>query len=239
MGVLVSKGNLLELDCTFAYQRGFRLQAQLALPPGVTAICGPSGSGKTTLLSLIAGLLRPEAGTIRLHGATLFSRQPPLWVPPERRRIGILFQEDRLFPHMDVRTNVTFGQRQTPGGKTDRGQWRQWTEWLEIDTLLDRMPGSLSGGQRQRVALARAIVTQPRLLLLDEPLTAVEAPLRERIMRALTDQLQAEAVPTILVSHQAGFVRQFADRALTMENGRLPAVETAKKLASSLPDELT
>lgn len=207
----------LEFDCRHRYADGFELDARFTTNASVTALFGPSGSGKTTILSLIAGLLRPTAGAIRFGDRTFLDTKTGKFLPSERRRIGVLFQERRLFPHLTVRANVAYGARRREEGLAiDRA-----VEALEIGDLLDRYPRTLSGGQQQRVALARAIASAPEILLLDEPLTGVEAPLRDRIAEFLQRIVAELAVPTLLVTHHRELVDRVASRTIVVDEGRV------------------
>ena len=211
----MTDGPSLLFDCRHRYADGFRLDARFAIDGSVTALFGPSGSGKTTILSLIAGLLRPTSGTIRFAGRTFVDVEKGIFVPPERRGVGILFQERRLFPHLAVGRNIAYGARRRPGGiPIERA-----VAALEIGDLLDRYPRTLSGGQQQRVALARAIASNPDLLLLDEPLTGVEAPLRDRIAEFLERAIAEIAIPTLLVTHHRELVDRLASRTIRIEEG--------------------
>jgi molybdate transport system ATP-binding protein len=167
---------------------------------GLTAIVGPSGAGKTTLLHLVAGLLRPDAGTIVLGGDVLVDTAGGVFVPADRRRIGYVTQESRLFPHLTVRQNLAYGRWFTPAARR-RLTLDAVVDMLDLAALLARRPSRLSGGERQRVALGRALMTSPRLLLLDEPLAAVDVARRQDILPYL-DRLRRElALPTLYVTH--------------------------------------
>ncbi|HYZ62444.1 MAG TPA: ATP-binding cassette domain-containing protein, partial [Acetobacteraceae bacterium] len=163
---------MLEVRLQHAFP-GFRLEAEFTAPErGVTAVFGPSGCGKSTLLACVAGLLRPDAGRVALGGTPLLDSERGLFVPAERRRCGVVFQDARLFPHLSVETNLRYGLRRAqarPGPEL-----AEVVELLGIDRLLRRRPRALSGGERQRVALGRALLARPRLLLLDEPLASLD-----------------------------------------------------------------
>ncbi|HEV7278741.1 MAG TPA: ATP-binding cassette domain-containing protein [Pirellulaceae bacterium] len=210
---------LLEFACRHRYADGFELDARFATDASVTALFGTSGSGKTTILSLIAGLLRPTAGMIRFRDQAFVDTARNRFLPPERRRVGVLFQERRLFPHLTVRSNIAYGARRRQGGTPIDAT----IEALEIGDLLDRYPRTLSGGQQQRVALARAVASAPEILLLDEPLTGVEAPLRDRIADYLQQVIAQIAVPTLLVTHHRELVDRLAQRSVAIEAGRVVA----------------
>jgi molybdate transport system ATP-binding protein len=209
---------ILEFQCRHRYASGFSLDVQFEADGHVTALCGPSGSGKTTLLSLIAGLLKPDCGVIRLGDQVVTDTSAGVFLPPEHRRVGLLFQDHCLFPHLRVKANICYGARRR-AGKTiplDRV-----VETLELQKILERYPRSISGGEQQRVALARAIVCAPKILLLDEPLTAVEAALRERIASFITRVVREFQIPTLLVSHNRVLVDRLASRVILIEHGRI------------------
>ena len=199
-------------------QGDFRLTIAEHVETLVLALFGASGSGKTTVLESVAGLRRPESGRIEVEGRTLYSSKQNIDLAPRSRRIGYVPQDSVLFPHMNVRKNILYGADRGNGITLDRV-----LEILEIESLLDRPVASLSGGERQRVALARALMSSPRLLLLDEPLAAVDLELRRRIvpcLRRIRDEL---GVPMIYVSHDAAEIRTIADRAIVLDRGTVSA----------------
>src|ERR1700744_3218748 len=151
-----------------------KLQVQFQATNGATALFGPSGAGKTSVINMIAGLVRPDRGTITLDDTVLFDAAKGVNVPPHRRRIGYVFQEGRLFPHLSVRQNLDYGRRMS-GHPADPGEFDRIVTLLDIGFLLDRRARMLSGGERQRVAVGRALLMRPRLLLLDEPLASLDA----------------------------------------------------------------
>lgn len=191
----------LRVDVEFSYPQRFDLAVNFSAPSGsVTRLVGPSGSGKSTILSLIAGLKKPTAGSVSLDDEVLFSSEQSIDIAPWRRRVGLLFQNDTLFPHLSVKKNLLFGSKQkvpTP--------WmlESICEAFEIKELLDRKPPQLSGGQRDRVSLGRTLLSQPKVLLLDEPLNSVEANLRERIFDFVCDGATERGIPLVLVSHDS------------------------------------
>jgi molybdate transport system ATP-binding protein len=209
------------LSFEFEHVRGaFRLQAAATLAGGVTGICGPSGSGKSTLLALLAGLLRPQAGSLRIDDEVLVDSARRVFVPAWDRHFGLVFQDGQLFPHLTVRGNLLYGHdRLAPGA-------RHFTldtvlQLLEIGHLLDRRPTLLSGGERQRVALGRALLYSPRLLLLDEPLSALDERLKQQILPFLKRVKDETHIPMLYVTHARTEVDYLADRVLTMDQGRL------------------
>jgi molybdate transport system ATP-binding protein len=176
----------------------------------VLGLFGPSGAGKTTLLEAIAGIRKPARGEIVVGGVTLFSSSKRVDVPPRHRRIGYVPQDALLFPHMSVRGNLLFGAR------SSRLELASVVEMLEIASLLDRRPQGLSGGERQRVALGRALMTHPALLLMDEPLAAVDRERRERILPYVMRVRRELHVPLIYVTHDRNELDQIADRVLVL-----------------------
>jgi molybdate transport system ATP-binding protein len=200
----------------------FTIAAAFAAAGGATALFGASGAGKTSLINMIAGLLRPDRGRIALDGTTLFDDAARIDVPAWRRRIGCVFQEGRLFPHLSVRHNLDYG-RWMGRHAADPAAFAHVVELLDIGPLLDRRPGKLSGGERQRVAVGRALLMRPRLLLLDEPLASLDAARKGEILPYL-ERLRDEArVPIIYVSHDAAEVRRLATRVVMLEAGRVVA----------------
>ncbi|MEJ8563130.1 molybdenum ABC transporter ATP-binding protein [Yoonia sp. GPGPB17] len=190
----------------------FQLDVQFEAPRGVTAIFGRSGSGKTSLVNAVAGLLRPDAGRIAVGDAVLFDPETRTDLPPQKRRIGYVFQDARLFPHMTVMRNLGYG------GSHDA---ERVIDVLGLAQLLDRMPAKLSGGERQRVALGRALMCNPQLLLMDEPLAALDAPRKAEILpfiERLRDEVQ---VPMIYVSHDVSEVARLATTLVVIEGGRV------------------
>jgi molybdate transport system ATP-binding protein len=208
---------VIQLDFTLV-QGEFALEVHERLDGRVTALLGPSGSGKTTALDAIAGLRIPRTGRIVLGTRTLFASDTRVNLPPQARHVGYLTQDVALFPHMNVRRNVLYGRR--PGQKL---ALETVTRMLEISSLLDRPVARLSGGERQRVALARALMSAPELMLLDEPLAAVDVDLRHRILPYLERVRDELAVPIVYVTHARDEVLRLADRVVLLERGRVKA----------------
>ena len=209
---------MIQLDFTL-HQGAFSLEIDQQLTSGITALFGPSGAGKTTILDAIAGLRRPSRGVIAIGERVLFQtidKSRHIDLPPHQRHVGYVPQDVALFPHMNVRRNVLFGRR-----AGQRLELETVVTMLEIGDLLDRRVPDLSGGERQRVALARALMSAPELLLLDEPLAAVDVERRRRILPYVLRVRDELRIPVIYVSHDRDEVDRIANRVLVMENGRL------------------
>lgn len=217
--------NLLEFRCSLLYPSGFLLDAAFTSAAQVTALFGPSGSGKTSILSIIAGLRRPDAGLVRLGARTLFDSQRAIVIPPEERRVGYVFQDDLLFPHLTIRGNLLYGWRRRSRDAA-RLDIASVTHVLELDKVLERMPHTLSGGQRRRVAIGRALLCGPEVLLLDEPLAGLDEPLKLRVFDYVKRILSVSRVPTVYVTHDAADVRQLAEHVIVLQRGRVTATGT-------------
>ena len=204
---------MITLDFTLT-QGDFTLAVHDTLGEGITALFGPSGSGKTTTLDAIAGLRRPATGKILVGDRSLYDSSQGIDLPPHQRRVGYVPQDPALFPHLNVRRNVLYGRR--PG---QRLALDTVSRMLEVGTLLDRRVADLSGGERQRVALARALMSAPDLLLLDEPLAAVDVERRRRILPYLLRVRDDLKVPVVYVSHDRAEVDRLADRVIVLDNG--------------------
>jgi molybdate transport system ATP-binding protein len=201
----------------------FSLEVRAEVVPGeVLGVLGPNGAGKSTLLRSLAGLVPLTAGTIRLGDVVVDDAAADVWVPPERRPVGIVFQDYRLFPHLDVRDNVAFAPRSRGAGRAEsRRVAQRWVDRLDLGALASRRPGELSGGQAQRVALARALAAEPQLLLLDEPLAALDARTRLDVRSTLRQHLGDFAGPVLVVTHDPLDAMVLADRLLVIEGGRV------------------
>jgi len=201
----------------------FALAVRFAVAaPGVTALFGPSGAGKTSVIEAVAGHARPDRGLIRIAGETVFDSATGRFVAPRRRGIGYVFQEARLFPHLTVAGNLDFGARRAARPPEPRAR-AHLVEMLGIGPLLGRRPARLSGGERQRVALGRALLAGPRLLLLDEPLAALDAPRKGEILPYLERLRDEAALPILYVSHSLDEVTRLADEMVVMSTGRVRA----------------
>jgi molybdate transport system ATP-binding protein len=210
----------------------FSLEAAFESQGRVTGLFGASGSGKTSLVNMIAGLLRPDRGTISLDGDILDDTDKAVHVPAWRRRIGYVFQDARLFPHFDVAQNLDYGRRMNRVAD-DPAQRQRVIDLLDIGHLLDRRPGKLSGGERQRVALGRALLSKPRLLLLDEPLGALDEGRRAEILPYLVRLRDEARIPMVYVSHDPAELRQLATQIVLLKNGRVTSFGGVKVLSGS------
>jgi molybdate transport system ATP-binding protein len=208
----------LQLDMTFA-----------AATPGVTVLFGPSGAGKSTIVSAAAGLLRPDACRIVVDEQVLADTAAGVWLPPERRRMGLVFQDARLFPHMSVGTNLRFGLRRAARARV---QFDEVVELLGIGGLLTRRPHTLSGGERQRVAIGRALLAQPHMLLMDEPLASLDQARKSEIMPYLTRLKTALKLPILYVTHALDEVTQIADSIVLVDAGRVVASGLLSEIAA-------
>lgn len=216
----------------------FSLTASFDSAGGVTALFGPSGAGKTTLANIIAGLITPDRGRIVLDDTALFDSDRRINVPAHRRRIGYVFQEGRLFPHLSVAANLDYGRRMSSLAP-DAAELKRIADLLDIGHLLARRPGKLSGGERQRVAVGRALLMRPRLLLLDEPLASLDAARKREILPYLKRLRDEARVPMIYVSHHAGELRRIARGVVRLDAGRVSAVGGLELLDEADADALT
>jgi molybdate transport system ATP-binding protein len=205
------------------------IEASFASEGRVTGLFGASGAGKTSLINMIAGLSRPDRGFIAVDDEMLDDTVARIHVPAYRRRIGYVFQDLRLFPHLDVRANLDYGRRMNRLAD-DAVERKRVTDLLDIGHLLDRRPGRLSGGERQRVALGRALLSQPRLLLLDEPLGSLDEERKDEILPYLVRLRDEAGIPMVYVSHDASEMRQLASRIVMLQRGRVTALGGAEVL---------
>jgi molybdate transport system ATP-binding protein len=212
----------LEVDVDHARET-FHLSARFSAAPGLTALFGRSGSGKTTLVDIVGGLIRPDRGKIAVDGQVLVDTERGLFVPKHRRRIGYVFQESRLFPHLSVRSNLLYG-RWFAGDGGAAADLASVVELLGIGRLLERRPESLSGGEKQRVAIGRALLAHPRLVLMDEPLASLDEARRAEILPYI-ERLRDEAgVPILYVSHSVAEVARLATTVVILTEGKVTAV---------------
>jgi molybdate transport system ATP-binding protein len=208
--------------------RSFRLELSLAVAAETVAIVGPSGAGKSTVLRAIAGLLTPQQGRVALDDDVWFDREQGIDLAPEDRSVGMVFQQYALFPHLSVRKNVEFG---------GKGRAEAMLERFGIAHLAKARPPQLSGGERQRVALARALARGPRVLLLDEPLSALDPHTRDVVREELMGHLGELALPTLLVTHDVADAIALADRVGVIRDGRIIQLGTPAELAAAPADE--
>jgi molybdate transport system ATP-binding protein len=228
----------LLIDVVRRFGRGPVVRARLALPIGavsITVLFGPSGSGKTTVLRALAGLDRPEEGVITFGGETWFDAARGVCLPPQARGVGLLFQEYALFPHLSVRANVGYGLHRLPAAAR-AARVAELAGRFGVADLLDRRPAQLSGGQKQRVALARALAPRPRLLLLDEPLSALDAPTREALRGELRHLLEQAGVPAIVVTHDRVEALALGDRLAVLAGGAVRQVGPVHEVFSEPAD---
>lgn len=202
---------------------GFELNVAIDVAtPGIVALFGRSGCGKTTLINIAAGLLKAEAALVEVDGVVLEDSSTAVRLPPEQRRIGYVFQESRLFPHLNVMSNLRYGERRAPANDRRIGVDKV-VDLLDLRALLQRRPHALSGGERQRVALGRALLSQPRLLLLDEPLASLDAARRDEVLPYLETLRDEFALPIVYVSHQFDEVLRLASHVVLLDRGQVTA----------------
>lgn len=211
-----------------------RISVDVHIAPGETlAVLGPNGAGKTSLLRVISGLLPLTDGVVRLDGRILDEPATGVWVPPEDRSIGVVFQDLLLFPDLSVLDNVAFGPRaQGASTRSARASANEWLDRLGLASLREARVGRLSGGEGQRVALARALAANPRAVLLDEPLAALDADVRMQVRRELRDHLGAHEGPRILISHDPLDAAVLADRVVVLEDGQVTAAGALRDLVA-------
>ncbi|WP_431284551.1 molybdenum ABC transporter ATP-binding protein [Humitalea sp. 24SJ18S-53] len=224
---------MLEVALRHRFGRdGFAIDAAFTAPEvGVTALFGPSGCGKSTILAAVAGLLQPHEGRVAVDGGVVLDTARGISVAAEHRRFAVVFQEARLFPHLSVDTNLRYGLRRAPRDATGPG-FEEVVALLGIAPLLARRPGRLSGGERQRVALGRALLARPRLLLMDEPLAALDAGRRGDVLPFLARLRDAARIPILYVTHALDEVDALADRLVLLDAGRVLAEGAVEQLAA-------
>ncbi|OAN48038.1 molybdenum ABC transporter ATP-binding protein [Paramagnetospirillum marisnigri] len=212
-------------------QGDFQMDVKLAAGPGVTALYGRSGSGKTSVINMVAGLARPDSGRISVDGRVLFDSESGIDLAPEQRRLGYVFQDHRLFPHLSVRGNLEFGRNRVPVAERTV-DFHQVVEVLGVGHLLDRRPSLLSGGEKQRVAIGRALLASPRILLMDEPLASLDSARKAELLPFISALAGEFAIPILYVSHAMDEVLRLADTLVLMDQGRVAAAGPLEQLMS-------
>jgi molybdate transport system ATP-binding protein len=225
------------LEVAIAVDRGdFALDVELSCPPGITCVMGPSGSGKSTILGVLAGLVVPTRGRVALDGEVWLDRARGIDVPVHARRLSYVFQGLALFPHMSALQNVTYALQDLP--RRERAERAHaLLAKVGVDHLAARKPRTLSGGEAQRVALARALARQPRLLLFDEPFSALDRGLRDQLVELVRGLVAELGVPMVHVTHSAGEARALADQVVRLERGKVVARGKAAELLAAPLDE--
>jgi molybdate transport system ATP-binding protein len=230
---------LLDLDIRKtlgAGKQSFALEVRLKTDSQRIVILGPSGAGKSLTLKAIAGLLRPDAGHIRLDGRVLFDAEAGIDLAPQRRELAYVFQDYALFPHLTVRQNIAFPLLKgwfNPRRRQEYEQAERWCDAFQLGSVAGQYPHELSGGQKQRTALARALVTQPRALLLDEPCAALDPGLRALMRTELRDLQQRLQVPMVLITHDPDDARVFGDHVIDLRDGRIEAAPDIRQVGSA------
>lgn len=210
---------------------GFSLDIAFSAPPGLTVLFGRSGSGKTTIANAVAGLLSPQAGCIAVAGRTLFDSSVGVDFPAHQRQIGYIFQEARLFPHLSVRQNLTYGRR-FQGNTRDEHGFTHVVEMLGISSLLTRRPGALSGGEKQRIAIGRALLSEPKLIIADEPLAALDEQRKAEVIPYFERLRDEQNVPILYVSHSAAEVARLATSVVALKDGQVARQGSAADVLS-------
>lgn len=203
-------------------RKHFTLDVNITFNARVTALFGPSGAGKSTVLYVLAGIVRPDQGRVVIDGEVVLDTQQKIDVPTYERQIGLVFQDHRLFPHMSVEKNLMYGAHRFESAKQQQ-RLNEITELLELKALLKQKPYQLSGGEKQRVALGRALMSQPRLLMLDEPLASLDKRLKSQILPYLKGVANEVDIPMIYVSHSMDEIVQLTDHVLHIAHGKLSA----------------
>jgi molybdate transport system ATP-binding protein len=215
----------------------FNLDVAFTVESGISVLFGPSGAGKSLTLSLIAGLLRPDTGAIAINGREVTDCARHLHVSTQDRRIGMVFQDGLLLPHRTVLDNVALAVRQASGRKARRAIASSWLERVGADAFAERRPGSLSGGQRQRVALARSLAGNPALVLLDEPLSALDAAVRKELRSLIREVILSSGIPAVLVTHDIDEADELGDVVIGYSEGRVTGQRTIEHPHAPEPDE--
>jgi molybdate transport system ATP-binding protein len=210
------------LEVTVARRIGeFELDVAFTVESGISVLFGPSGAGKSLTLALIAGLIRPDTGTVVINGRVVTDCARRIYVAPKERRLGMVFQDGLLLPHRSALDNVALAVRQASGRRARRAIAHSWLERVGADELADRRPGSLSGGQRQRVALARGLAGDPSLVLLDEPLSALDSAVRGELGKLIRGVIVSSGIPAVLVTHDAAEAEELGDVVIAYDEGRV------------------
>lgn len=222
----------LEIAVDKRLSERMRIEARFEAGDGVTALFGRSGAGKTSLVEMIAGLMRPDHGRIVVQGRTLFCSERRIDLPAERRRVGYVFQDARLFPHLSVRRNLLYGR--WAGRRTGALDLETVCRLLDIQPLLERRPGALSGGEVQRVAIGRALLADPAILLMDEPLASLDGPRKNEILPFLERLKEESGLPIVYVSHAMEEVIRLADQMVLIDQGKVAAVGPIEEVTTRL-----
>lgn len=209
---------MLEVDLTMR-RRGFSLDAAFRWQGDVLGVVGANGAGKTTLLNAIAGLTQPQIGRIKLDDQVFFDSQTGIWMPPDKRRLGVAFQDNRLWPHLSARGNLAYGLKLVPR-RLQKYSIDRVAEWLSIDGLLDQRVAGLSGGEARRVSVARAVLCHPRMLLFDEPLAGLDGQAAERTIDLIRRVVSEVNVPTLVVSHRHQALHRLCEEVLLVDGGK-------------------
>jgi ABC-type sulfate/molybdate transport systems ATPase subunit len=210
-----------------------RLDVEATVPPGITVLFGASGAGKSTTLSALAGLIRPRSGRIQLGRRLLFDAKTRINLPAYERRIALVFQTLALFPHLSVSANVAYGLPRELAPRERMLEVRHWLERMRVSHVADRQPTTLSGGEAQRVALARALASKPHALLLDEPFSALDSPLRRELGREVVGIVSELGIPTLLVTHDRADATELSERVIVLDQGRVTDVGDPKAVLGS------
>jgi len=213
----------------------FQLDVGFTVESGTSVLFGPSGAGKSLTLLLIAGLIRPDAGTIVINGSVVTDCARGIHVSTQERRIGMVFQDGLLLPHRSVLDNVALAVRQASGRRARREVARTWLERVGAEGFAERRPSTLSGGQRQRVALARGLAGDPALVLLDEPLSALDSAVRRELREVIRQVLVSAGVPAVFVTHDAQEAEELGDVVIAYDEGRVTGTRTIERPVLSEP----